>query len=107
MPTLPDPTWQTLLEELFDADMRERWGWRAPTHLRGDALPSASSRVQIDVGGLDVPYFCGVVIVDFGEGTVTCLGIDQKTPADERWSLHPDARWWQRARSMTWPRATS
>ena len=95
-----------LIEELFEGDMRADWGWRAPrAEPRGTALqaPIATSRIELDVGGLDVPYFCGWITVDFGAREVRCLAVDQKTPADERWTLKPDAVWWVRAMSCVWP----
>jgi hypothetical protein len=98
-------SWRTLLVELFDEDMREHWGWRAPRSIDGlverPVRPDAC--IELDVGGLPIPYFCGWVKIDFAARKVTCDAIDQKTPADMRWELEPEEQWWTRALACNWP----
>lgn len=100
--------WQSLLGELFDQDMRERWGWsgsRAAPRSRAAVLraPESDACVKLGGGGLKIPYFNGFITVDFGTLRVICDGVDQKTPADERWVLEPSEDWWARARACHWP----
>jgi hypothetical protein len=98
-------TWRELLVELFDEDMRSQWGWRPPHSLdRLEERPvQRDSRVEIDVGGLKVPYFCGFITIDFAKRTVICDGVDQRTPADMRWEPQPEQEWWTRALACDWP----
>jgi hypothetical protein len=96
--------WQELLLELFTDEMSSRWGWgKTLSPARGTKEVPAVDRALVDAGGLDIPYFCGWVTVNFKQSYVKCHAVDQKTPADEYWTLSPEKDWWKRARSCDWP----
>ncbi|MCA9696517.1 MAG: hypothetical protein KC431_03245 [Myxococcales bacterium] len=104
MSDAPD-SWHGLLDELLTDDMRGSWGWSVPRSVPGRSLraPGGDSKLSLDVGGLSVPYFCGWISVDFGARTVEFAGVDQKTPADERWEVAVGEDWWGRALAVEWP----
>ena len=98
--------WRALVRELFSPAMRERWGWGKTlqdAHWVTTGAPTEGAVAAIRAGGLDIPYYEGHIEVDFGQRTVICFGVDQKTPADERWALTPTDEWWQRALECEWP----
>ena len=102
----PTETWQRLLRELFTGEMKSRWGWGRVlrgAHGTEPGVAAETSRASIDTDGLDIPYFCGRISVDFAQRAVKCDAFDQKTPADEQWELHPESSWWERALSCEWP----
>ena len=96
-----------LLRELFDPEMTNTWGWGKtfqPTRLTVGPL-GEDARAIVRCGALDVSYFGSAsVVVDLVTGHVQCVAVDQKTPAERRWTLTPGASWWRRARACTtWP----
>ena len=84
-----------MLRELFTDDMKSRWGWgRVLRGARGTepGIAAETSCASIDTDGLDIPYFCGHITVDFAQRAIKCHAFDQKTPADEHWELRPELR---------------
>ena len=108
---MPSPieTWTDLLREIFTDEMRQQWGWgKILRPARGTTIAKVTGResASIDTDGLDIPYFCGRITVDFKDQEVRCHAFDQKTPADEYWALS-DTRWWLRAQQCEWPVVSS
>lgn len=103
---MSNETWRELILELFSGEMRDEWGWgKTLRPARGTTTRDAAEGgcASIDTDGLDIPYFCGRVTVDFEALTVKCHAFDQKTPADRYWEMEPEEQWWARARSCAWP----
>jgi len=99
-------TWTDLLREIFTDEMRDRWGWGKklrPAPGATTAKVTGRESASINTGGLDIPYFCGRITVNFDDQEVSCHAFDQKTPADEYWTLSPDRHWWMRAQQCEWP----
>ncbi|HAN30184.1 MAG TPA: hypothetical protein DCQ06_01170, partial [Myxococcales bacterium] len=103
-----DPRIEQLLRELFDDDMRERWGWGEHFEVgwRTEPGPLSVAKVgRVSCMALRVSfYMLSSVTVDLRARRVVCEAIDQKTPQDTVWTLHPSADWWRRAMQCPiWP----
>jgi hypothetical protein len=98
--------WQDLLLEAISEDLLETWGWERQLFARSESQlrpPGPTDKSLLGGGGLLVPYYCGWICVDFAERQVVLDADDQKTPADNRWTLKPDGSWWARAMACDWP----
>ena len=99
--------WKLLTLEIFDEQMRNDWGWGnelTPGRNTQSIVPNESSVTRIECGSLYEPYYSfSVIKINFGQQTITCHAVDQKSPAERTWNLTQSDKWWEKARSTAWP----